>query len=328
MKWTIVTEDFPPGFIGGIASWAYDLASALHENGERVCVFARQSKGTKIFDAQQPFSITRMRGRAWGQYKSYWVQLALLRHETDILLFANWELSTKMYPSQKHKRLWVAAHGSDLTRKDIPLKELRSLSGRVECWLPVSEFLQGILHHYLETQLSHVLPMPLRIAKAPAPFRIEKPLLLLSRNTPFKGISQSILLSKNLGRSIWIVGHDGESSTEVKYLGRLPKIQTRAIIRQCSAVILLSQTDPTGFYAEGLGLCLLEGAAEGVIGIGAPTGGIPEAIGPGILIDPDNPDIEKIQLALSDPFLGKKAWEWVQARHGPQKAVDALRCLV
>ena len=96
----------------------------------------------------------------------------------------------------------------------------------------------------------------------------------------------------------WIIGRKGESSHNLHYLGVQTRTKTQNYIAQSSAVLLLSQYDKDGFYGEGLGLSLLEAAAQGIMGIGSQTGGIPEAIGPGILIDTHNLDTKVVQEAL------------------------------
>ena len=44
LLWLIVTQDFPPGFVGGVASWCEDLAAALHDAGEEVVDFMEKTR--------------------------------------------------------------------------------------------------------------------------------------------------------------------------------------------------------------------------------------------------------------------------------------------
>ena len=46
MSWWIVTQDYPPASTGGVASWASDLAAALHAYGESVRILARAAGDT------------------------------------------------------------------------------------------------------------------------------------------------------------------------------------------------------------------------------------------------------------------------------------------
>src|SRR4029078_8578015 len=53
MSYLLITQDFPPGFIGGIAAWATDLAQALHGAGHDVTVLCRNTKHSRWPDSQQ-----------------------------------------------------------------------------------------------------------------------------------------------------------------------------------------------------------------------------------------------------------------------------------
>ena len=143
MKWILCTEDFPPNFIGGVASWAHDLATALSNQGEDVVVFARNTTDSKEFDSQSSFPVRRIKGRSWGQHKAKWVRLALQGVRGDIVLFATWELATLAAP-YVHKRgirVGIAVHGSDITRANIPIARLQQVAKFVHHWFPVSHFL-------------------------------------------------------------------------------------------------------------------------------------------------------------------------------------------
>ena len=62
MKWYLVTEDFPPDFIGGIATWSYAIAQTLFQNQTDITVLARQTPNANDFDTKLNFPIKRMRG--------------------------------------------------------------------------------------------------------------------------------------------------------------------------------------------------------------------------------------------------------------------------
>ena len=69
MNWLLITLDFPPGYIGGVAAWADDLARALVGRGHSVTVLAKATGGTREHDAALPFDVVRMRGRSWGRWQ-------------------------------------------------------------------------------------------------------------------------------------------------------------------------------------------------------------------------------------------------------------------
>ena len=125
MSWLLVTQDFPPGFVGGIASWASDLARALQRAGQDVTVLARDTGDTGAVDACLEVPIVRMAGRSWGRWQGAWSTLHVLPRLTPGLrvVCATWSLAQSMAPwvQRAGARLSVAFHGSDLTRlKETP----------------------------------------------------------------------------------------------------------------------------------------------------------------------------------------------------------------
>jgi glycosyltransferase involved in cell wall biosynthesis len=89
---------------------------------------------------------------------------------------------------------------------------------------------------------------------------------------------------------------------------------------------LLPRVDPHGMGAEGLGLVLLEAAMMGIPSIGCRTGGVPEAVGPGLLLDnPDNPNIGQVATFLADSDAGTCAHNWAREHHGPERTLHVLR---
>jgi glycosyltransferase involved in cell wall biosynthesis len=92
-----------------------------------------------------------------------------------------------------------------------------------------------------------------------------------------------------------------------------------------SATVLLPRVDVDGTGAEGLGQVLVESALRGTPGIGCATGGVSEAVGPGLVLeDPDDPDLERVRALLADPAAGRRSREWAVAEHGPDRAVARL----
>ena len=101
------------------------------------------------------------------------------------------------------------------------------------------------------------------------------------------------------------------------------------MMQAAKAVILTPQTDDAGLGAEGLGLVLLEAASMGVPVIGCNTGGVSEAVGPGLILeDPDHPDGEQINQWLTDSGRGPAARKWVQTNHGSHACVSTIERVV
>ena len=97
------------------------------------------------------------------------------------------------------------------------------------------------------------------------------------------------------------------------------------IVSRSAAIVLTPRLTENGRGGEGLGLCLLEAAARGAPAIGCDTGGVSEAVGPGLLLsDPDHPDGAQINAWLSQADRGEQARAWVTTHHGPGRSVAVL----
>jgi phosphatidylinositol alpha-1,6-mannosyltransferase len=151
----------------------------------------------------------------------------------------------------------------------------------------------------------------------------------LSRDTPLKGLDRAVSLARALGEPLRLVGareQGGESTAGVEALGPLPRTAARAALASARAAVLLPRCREDGLGAEGLGLALLEAAAAGTPAIGCQTGGVPEAVGPGLVLeDPDEPDLARVRTWLAGPERGAAARAWVTANHGPAAFRAALR---
>ncbi|MEQ1504584.1 MAG: glycosyltransferase, partial [Myxococcota bacterium] len=113
---------------------------------------------------------------------------------------------------------------------------------------------------------------------------------------------------------------------EVAFPGALPPDATAAIVARAALAVLVPRVDADGTGAEGLGLALIEAAARGVPTVGCATGGVPEAVGPGLIVDdPDDPAASVAAIAASGiEGRGAAQWAWCAATHGTGRAVDAL----
>lgn len=282
MTWRIVTPEWPP-HAGGVATWAWECAHALHEAGEDVVVHAR----CRAPSSPTPFRVRAMWGRSWAAWGAVWAALDLRAslRAGDVLVFANWELAR--HAIGRARRLGVPVgvtwHGSDLTRPSrFPDSMARRWFGvlgrdavaRACVNLPVSRFLASLL----PVPAAAVLPAPVD----PGPIaRPGERLLVVARLVKSKGVDDALRLAARLARPITVVGDGperaalerlaGELGVEARFTGALPRADVPW--DGTWALVLLSRPDPP----EGLGLVLLEAAARGVPSIGTRVGGIPEA---------------------------------------------------
>jgi phosphatidylinositol alpha-1,6-mannosyltransferase len=336
-RWLVVTVDFPPAFTGGIAAWAQDLALALYGAGEAVTVLARGGADTAAADAALPFPVIRMAGRSWGSWQGTWALLQAGPHLGPgvIAVAATWRLATGLaaFTRALGARLVVAFHGSDLSTLRSAPAALRRVVEGADALTPVSAFLrEELVRLGLAADHAQVLPMPL--ALPPARLGSGEGLALVCRLTPLKGVDRARRLAQALGEPLTVVG-DGparallEGQPGVRLLGARPRVEALRVMAGARAVLLLPETDGQGMGAEGLGLCLIEAAAQGVPVIGCRTGGVPEATGPGLLLeDPDHPDLAAVRRFLDDPAAGLRAHAWAHGAHGASRSTAVLRALV
>lgn len=338
MTTLLISGDAPPAFIGGVASWAEDLALGLVERGEPVFLLCRGGAAdTEDWDAAQPFQVRRIPARSWNRWQAYWVEawaLSLLSR-VDRVIAATWPLAVRLGPRLRRRGLplAIAFHGSELTRLGQAPPELRRAAEGARL-LPVSRFLSGELRR-LGLPPGEVLPMPLRarpLAGEEAPDGPRQGLLCVARLTPLKGVDRAIRLAQALGEPLRIVGDGPEegrlraiAGPETTFLGRLNRHQVYAEMARARACLLLSRSEADGSGAEGLGLTLIEAMVQGCPAIASPVGGLPEAVGPGlVLAEPDAPDLAALRAFLADPTAGARGRAWALAAHGPAACLATL----
>jgi glycosyltransferase involved in cell wall biosynthesis len=155
--------------------------------------------------------------------------------------------------------------------------------------------------------------------------------LYVARATPLKGGDRFIRLVNAADADGVVVGDGPELASwrrlaaslgaRVEFLGALPHEQVLAEMDRADRLLLLPRADGDGTGAEGLGLVLLEAHARGISVVGCRTGGVPEAVGPGlILADPD--DIEGSIKAIAAHRSDGRAW--MAQHHGAMRTAACL----
>ena len=88
MNFAVISTDFLP-MPGGVATWAFDVSSALHRAGHEVTVLSRVPP-----NRHHPFRMLQCWGRSWNSHRAKWVGLASLRLlNVDVAIFATWGFS-------------------------------------------------------------------------------------------------------------------------------------------------------------------------------------------------------------------------------------------
>lgn len=328
----LLTLDFPPHFIGGVSAWAHDLAGSIAQDGGNITVLAKRTGDTREHDHALPYPISRVWGRSWNNWQAVWMRLALrttLRSDTTVIA-ATWRLATHL-TKQIHRtgsQLGIAFHGSEITHLESAPAELERVVDAAHALFPVSNFLKSEL---VRLQLVtpddprlHVLPMPLDTEFTKGDTSSDT-LICVARPTDLKGTDRAVKLAQAMGRTLHLVGPETAPDGCIAH-GTLSREQTLKLMADSAACILLPRTLTTGRGGEGLGLALLEAAVRSVPAIGCATGGVPEALGPGLLLsNPDVPDGALVNQWLEHPRRGHEAREWVRSMHGPTHTLRTLQ---
>ena len=326
----LLSRDFPPTSIGGVSAWSNDLADALHHAGHAVVVVTKKDGDTTRHDAEKPYPIVRARGRSWSKWQHVWMRIAAGPYvqKDTLVIAATWphvSALTRLIRRRK-ARLALAFHGSEITTRQEAPKSLSRVLEAANLLLPVSNFLRDELIRLgfdPEDRRVRILPMPLTVT-LPEHHQERHNLICVARDTSRKGIERAINIAALTGETLELIGPVSGPPGTIAH-GPLPREKTLEIMQTAKAIILTPKPNDDGLGEEGLGLVLLEAAARGVPAIGCYTGGVPEAVGPGLLLrDPDNPDIKEIRTWLRDTTTGAKALAWVRQHHGPAKCLQVL----
>lgn len=329
MRWVLLTDDFPPAS-GGVATWTRAVARGLVGAGDEVEVFARARAGL----GGEPYPVHGVGGPSFGRRGGWWLRWAARRalQRADAVLATSWPVATGL--PLLDKPVHVVCHGSDLTRPPRSERAFRRVMGLATHRWAVSGWLADQL--VARGFEGRVLPAPVDAGIPRGPSAGCRRWGLVARATPLKGGDRFLRLVAAAGVEGVILG-DGperpawerlarEVGARAQFLGEVPREQVPDVLRTLDLAVLLPRTDGEG-GAEGLGLALLEAAAVGVPVVGCRTGGVPEAVGPGLLLgDPDDPRRSAAEiLAWWRPDRGEAQRAWLRAHHGVDRLVGALR---
>ncbi|HHO51508.1 MAG TPA: glycosyltransferase [Deltaproteobacteria bacterium] len=330
MRWVLLTDDHPPR-AGGVAAFVDRVGAGLVRRGHTVAVFARRVPGLRIAPGT---ALTPVSGPSFGRYAGRWLGLRATRAilEADRVLATTWICGT--FAARLPTPLHVIAHGSDVTRPPLRPAAFGRVWAAAHGRHALSAFLAGVLRgRGIE---AGILAAP--VDAAPQPIRAERRGCygLIARATPLKGGDRFVRLVAAAGVRGVVVGDGPELGAwraladrlgaPITFTGALAPAQVAAVLRTLDLVCLLPRAAPDGSGAEGLGLVLIEAAAQGVPAVGCATGGVPEAVGPGLILDdPDDPGAcaEAVR-SWWRPDRGAEAWAWCRASHGVDRGIDTL----
>ena len=347
MTWHVVTGDAPPGFTGGVASWTQRVCRGLHERGLPLVLHARGARvagrlAEARLDAVLPYTVRRVRVDRWNDHQASAAAAAVgpeLR-PGDCVLATTWPVATGLVePCRKlGSPLVVVAHGSEVTRLAEAPPGLLAL-GAFARFAAVSRFLARRLEAL--GIAAEVLPAPVDVEPDPPGPAAREGLLVVARCTPLKGIRRALALAQALGWPATVVGEGSELpalrryaaglAVPVHFEGRSSWEQTVERYRRARLLAQLSRPERDGSGAEGLGLVVLEAIAHGAAAVVSGVGGLPEAVGPGLVLDaPDDPvsSAHGVEAWLQSGDRAAEQRAWLVAHHGTRRTVDALLAMV
>jgi glycosyltransferase involved in cell wall biosynthesis len=326
VRWVLLTDDHPP-MVGGVSVIVARIAAELVRRGDVVRVFARRRAGITEIPGTR---LSPVWGPSFGRFGGRWLAARGVRAilGADRVLASTWAVGTGL------PRLGVPydvlGHGSDLTRRPRdPAAFRRVWEGASGRW---------VMSRFLASQLPYddvgVLPAPVPLAAAPRALGDGRRWALIARATPLKGGDRFVRWVAAADVDGVIVGDGPELGAwkalaaslgaRISFPGACSPERALADV---DLVVLVPRADADGGGAEGFGLALVEAAGVGVPVVGCRTGGVPEAVGPGLLVD-DPDDVRASVDAIRGfwtPDRGADAWRWCGATHGIERAVSALR---
>ena len=330
MRWALLTDDHPPT-AGGVSAFVDRVARELVGRGHQVTIVARHARD------RAPIPGTRLL-RVWGpRFSRHGGRWAALRAGTalrgaDRVVAVTWPLAVGLpalgIPYD------VVAHGSDVTCPPRDPAAFDRVWAGARRRFALSGFLAGQLAErgLRAVVLPAPVPIPVTAPAAPDPDRW----VLVARATPLKGGDRFVRWVAAAGARGVVVG-DGPAlaswrdlaralGADVTFLGERPSAEIPAVWAGAGLLVLAPRAAPDGSGAEGLGLVAIEAAGAGVPAVGCRTGGVPEAVGPGLVVDdPDDAARCAAQIrAWWTPDRGAAAQAWCRAHHGVGRTVDAL----
>lgn len=336
----VVTQDFPPA-LGGIQTYLGRLCEALHPLCDSLVVVAPGGLPETAHDRQLPFPVHRV-----GIHSS-WLVAALPWHLPRIVaaerpshvLYAQW------FPAVAPRLTLPCAtivHGRELLNHPLGRLGLRLAPAtlrRMDAVIPNSRATAGLLPEGMRPDRIHVVHPGVDLQRFQPPTDLDRErfrkkwgipagapvVVTLARFVPRKGIDtliEAVALLKSVHPDIrLIIAGEGPDRSRlggivsahgltesVLFLGRIPREDMPSLLSLGVFALLSRQTERD---VEGFGMVLAEAQACGAPVVGAASGGMPEAIGPGAgsVVPPDDPRAAAAALLryIEDPTLRAQA---------------------
>jgi len=336
MRLLMITQDFPPD-VGGIQSYAFELAGRLVHRCDDFAVLAPKISGSETVDATLPFEVIRVQATYDTlAFKAFPVLLKTAQRRFDTAFHVQWTTAIATLAARPFggpNRIYVAAHAREILLE--PLSNYlnrfynacrRGVLARADGFLAMSHFTASLLEQAgvnptnISVTFSGVDPdrfRPQDITAFRKEMGLEKRRIIFSvcRLVPRKGLDTVIRALPRVAEVVpdvlYLIGGNGPDRNRLEALVRQCNVETHVRFVEMIpdealplyynvADVFTMPARATGADVEGFGLVFLEANACETPVIGARTGGIPDAVSDtetGLLVDPDNHE------ALADSLI-------------------------
>ena len=325
MRILLCANAYPPS-LGGIQTYAYEMARHLSCLGEEVYVLARSSvkrwEGDKRTGAKRIYRCRTKPGLWMKFFDSLWrydIELIFVTHRAN---FLRWALAARR--GRPRLRIVVTLHGNEVYgHPDLP--RLISQVNRADAVLTVSRYGADRLSKLgVRRDLLHAIPNGVdpekfspRTEGESTRARLgldDRPILLsLGRLVPLKGFDQVLralpAILAEVPNAVYLVVGDGPQAGPLLRLAKELKVgddvrfhpavpyealghPPHAYYNACCLLLGPSRTDPETGNAEAFGIVFLEAAACGKPVVAGRYGGAVEAVmdgETGLLVDSEDP---------------------------------------
>ncbi len=317
MRLLLITQDFPPE-VGGVQTYAYELARRLADRCEEVAVIAPALPGDDAVDARLPCEVVRVLASPnnFGFKVGPLILRMARKRGFDVAFHTQWSTapaSVLVRPFGGPRLNFVAAHGRELLLEPIAHRRVlhalynRSrvfVMRRADGFFPVSHYTKGLLqehgvpperitviHNGTDPDFFH--PMDAQDLRDELGLDHQKVVLTISRLVRRKGIDTVLRALPQVAHQIpgvrYLIGGSGPDRDRLEALSRelhlsdrvqfLGTIPNEDLHRYYNACdVFVMPSCEDRPHVEGFGIAFLEANACGKPVIGAWSGGIPDAV--------------------------------------------------
>ena len=317
MRLLLITQDFPPD-VGGVQTYAYELARCLAERCEEVVVLAPAHADADAIDATLPCEVVRVPASADDFGFKVGPRILTMARQRGFeaafhVLWSSAPASVLVRPLGGPRLNFVAAHGRELLLEPIAHRPmLHALYNRARAFamrhadqfFPVSRYTRRLLREqgvpaeritviHNGTDPAHFRPMDAQALRDELGLDHQRVVLTISRLVPRKGIDTVLRALPQVARHIpdvrYLIGGSGPDRDRLEALTHdlhlndrvhfLGNIPREDLHRYYNACnVFVMPSREDRPYVEGFGITFLEANACGKPVVGTRAGGIPDAV--------------------------------------------------